>query len=335
MKAVVLNGQSVEYQELPLSPLPKAWATVRVAVAGLCGTDVAKFTGSVLPANHTRILGHEFIGQVTEVNGSAGNVAAGDWVVCLPLVACGACDACRGKRENLCLKAEAIGRTFQGAFAEYVNVPLNNLFKVSARPHKALVLADPVAVCLHAFGLIARGLAKSSCLVIGDGTIGCLLAWLLQMHGQAVSIKGVHPQNLEFVKQFGIQVLTGEVPQRAYDEVYESVGRAQSRTLDESLHAVRAGGSVVVLGVYSPGYDYSLAARELFIKEALVVGANAYTRKEFESALHLIEHHKALLGLFLTHSFPMWQFAKALETARNKTGITMKVVLEAGGPGYD
>lgn len=330
MKAIVLTGQSIEYMELPLTSLSKQWARIRVESIGLCGTDVAKLTDSNLSASHTRILGHEFIGQVVEVNGSSNKISVGDLVICMPLIACGNCDACVQHKENLCVNAEAIGRTVQGAFAEFVDVPLENLTKVSVL-HESYVLADPLAVCLHAVNLVKRPSSGSTSLVIGDGAIGCLLAWFLLKQGHQVSIKGIHPKNLQMIEGFGAHVLNADVQPKSYDEVYETVGRSQSQTLEESLKAIKAGGNVVVLGVYAHGYTYPLVARELFIKEALVLGANAYTRTEFEKTVTLIDHHKGELATFLSHTFPLFQFMDALEAFRNKKGFTMKIVLKPGG----
>ncbi len=331
MKVVVLFGQSIECLDLPIAPLFQQWARVRVESAGLCGTDVAKLTNFNLPANHTGVLGHEFFGQVVEVNGSANNISAGDWVACMPIVACGSCDACIRHKENLCVKAEAIGRTIQGAFAEFVNVPLENLTKVEPPPHDSYVLTDPLAVCLHSANLVSRTSSGSSCLVIGDGAIGCLLAWLLLKRGHEVSIKGIHPENLRLVEKMGARLLNADVCSKSYDEVYETVGRSQPQTLDESLRAVKAGGSVVVLGVYAQGYNYSLVARELFIKEATLMGSNGYTRKEFEETAMLIGENKEELAVLLSHRFSLSQFLDALEAARKKKGFTAKIVLKPGG----
>lgn len=330
MKAVVLDGRSLQYMELPLTSLPLQWARVKVESVGLCGTDVGKIMYCNLPSSHTQILGHEFVGQITEVNGHSNEISTGDWVICMPLMACGVCDACVQHKENLCVKAASLGRTIQGAFAESVNVPLENLTKVSMF-HESYVLADPLAVCLHAVNLVKKPMLGFTSLVMGDGAIGCLLTWLLLRRGHQVSIKGVHAENLQLAKSFGAHVLESDVAPQLYDEVFETVGRSQSQTFEQSVRAVKAGGTVVVLGVFSPGYIYPLNARELFIKEAVVLGANAYTKAEFQEAVDLIDCHKVELTAFLSHTFPLSKFLDALEVARNKEGFVMKIVLKPGG----
>lgn len=332
MKAIVLVGESLEYQELSLMTLPSQWARIKVETAGLCGTDVAKIGGYTLPANHTRILGHEFIGSIVDMNGRSESVAIGDLAVCMPILPCGGCEMCLKGMDNLCVKAKAIGRTEQGAFAEYVNAPIKNLTKVPDGAFRDVyVLADPLAVCLHAVRLAGARSPGNKSLVIGDGSIGCLLAWILHKQGRDVSIKGIHLDNLHFIEGLGVHLLNAEASPRSYDEIYETVGRQQQHTLDECVKAIKPGGILVVLGVYAPGYTYPLVARDLFIKESHLIGANAYTQDEFRETVGLICGNEIELIGFLSHTFPLARFSDALEAMRHKSGITLKIVLKPEG----
>ena len=332
MKAIVFMGQSLEYQELSPTNLPQEWARIKVEVVGLCGTDVAKLEKYIFPFNHTRILGHEFIGKIVDMNGLSNAVAVGDYAVCMPILPCGNCEACFGGMDNLCVKAEAIGRTVPGAFAEYVNAPIKNLMKMPDGAHySAHVLADPLAVCLHAINLSRTQFSGGKALVIGDGSIGCLLAWLLCKQGKDVSIKGIHLDNLHFIESFGVRLLDADVRSKSYDEIYETVGRKQQHTLSECIKAVKPGGVVVVLGVYSPDFIYPLVARELFIKEARLIGANAYTRDEFRETVDLIRDNEEELVGFISHTFPLVKFSDALDAMRRKCGLTLKIVFKPGG----
>jgi 2-desacetyl-2-hydroxyethyl bacteriochlorophyllide A dehydrogenase len=332
MKAIVFMEQSSEYRELPLTNLPQEWARIKVEVSGLCGTDVAKLGKHAFPPNHTQILGHEFIGKIVDMNGPSNAVAVGDYAVCMPILPCGDCEACFSGMDNLCVKAEAIGRTVPGAFAEYVNVPIKNLIKVVDNAcHDVYVLADPLAVCLHAIRLARTQSSGKKALIVGDGSIGCLLAWLLHKQCKDVSIKGIHSDNLRFVESLGIHLQNADVFSRSYDEIYETVGRKQPQTLSECIKAIKPGGVVVVLGVYSPDYVYPLVARELFIKESRLIGANAYTQDEFRETVNLIrDNEKELVG-FISHTFPLTKFSDALTAMRRKCGLTLKIVFKPGG----
>jgi L-iditol 2-dehydrogenase len=327
MKAVVLRDGKPEFMDVELGPLSNGWSRIRVAKAGLCGTDIAKISSSVLPASHTEILGHEFVGQVEDPNGNI-EVNRGDWIVGMPLVPCELCEHCLQQHPNLCSKAEAIGRTINGSFAEYVDVPFRSMIKID-EPHEAYVLSDPLAVCVHA-SADTVSCSNQKCLVVGDGTIGCLLAWLLRSRGYDTWIKGIHQQQLRFMEERGVNVINTETPAGFFDNVYETVGRSQSETLIECLHAVRRGGKIVVLGVFAPGYIFPLNARNLFIGEVRLIGANAYIPSEFQQAVSLIRNEKEVMNDFISHRFPLFHFQKALLTARMKQNFTMKIVLETG-----
>jgi threonine dehydrogenase-like Zn-dependent dehydrogenase len=307
--------------------LPEDYARVKVLVAGICGTDISKLSGGNLPAGHTHILGHEFVGTVTDVHSGKHAIQVGDYVAVMPLLSCGQCSFCRTGSENLCVEKNAIGRTAPGAFAEYVEVPLANLHKISSPHCDAYVLADPLAVCIHAFDMIREKTRKGNYLVIGDGTIGSLMSWYLTRQGHGAALIGKHAANVEFIQNLGVKTHRPVVFRDTYDAVFEAVGRNQSETLSVSLSLVRNGGSVVVLGVFCPDHIYPLSTRNLFIREVSLVGSNAYTDAEFRKAIRLISMYRGELSGFISHSFPLSQFTSALEAARRKAGFTMKVVL--------
>lgn len=329
-KSIVLDNRSLFYKELPMEILPKEWAVLRVIAAGICGTDVLKILSNNLPSNHTKILGHEFIGEIVEINGISSNFCIGDFAVVIPLVPCHKCDMCMSGMENLCKKAEAIGRTFDGAFSEYVNVPIENLIKIQRSSLiNSYVLSDPIAVCVHAINLAKKSSReRKKALVIGDGSIGCLISWLLKKQGIDVSIKGIHSTHCDFVKKFGVNSVKDLDSNNLYDEIYETVGRKQEHTLNESLKFIKPGGNVIILGVYDVGYIYPLLARNLFIKESHLIGANAYTKNDFLDAVDIIEKNIQELSTFLTHVYPLEKFIEALDKVINKDELTLKVIVQ-------
>jgi len=332
MKSIVFSKRSLKCKDSLLTTLPQNWATVEVNTVGLCGTDVAKFRNYKLPVKHTNILGHEFIGKIVKMNGKSSSVVIGDFVVCMPILPCDCCEECLNGRENLCVEKAAIGRTVPGAFAEYVNVPIKNLIEINNSVYrKAYVLADPLAVCLHAVKSANVKSTGGKVLIIGDGSIGCLLAWFLSKQNRNVSIKGIHSDNLHFVNALGMNLQNVvDISTGTYDEVYEIVGRKQEKTLNECIKAVKPGGIVVVLGVYSADFIYPLAARDLFIKESKMVGVNAYTRGDFFEAVNFIRDNEKSLIKFISHSFVLEDFSGALDAMRNKRGLTLKIILEIG-----
>src|SRR5215510_1716206 len=123
MKAAMLHGpRSLRVQAVP-APAPAAGEVlVRVAVAGLCGTDYSIFSGE-RPVGYPRVMGHEFVGRVEAVGSGVTAPRVGDRVAIEPNYSCGVCALCREGNRNLCLSRTAIGIDVDGCFAELVRVP--------------------------------------------------------------------------------------------------------------------------------------------------------------------------------------------------------------------
>lgn len=326
MKAILRNGTDVDAHEVELPSLKEGWARIRVEHVGLCGTDVAKITTGKVAPNHTDLLGHEMTGVITEICDTGFESLIGERVVIMPILPCLLCSACLGGRANLCERGEAIGRTHRGAFAEYVDAPIENLTEIGeSGKGGAYVLADSLATCLHA-EYLAGNPKGSTNLVIGDGIIAALLAWHLHLLGRTVLVKGIHAPQLAFLEQFGISTTTGEVPIGAFDRVYETVGRAQENTMHDCVRAVHRNGYIVVIGVYAIGYELPIAPRTLFIKEGGLKGSNAFLPPEFSEAVTLIGQHVDTMERFISHRLPLAQFREGLACAVTKQGFTLKIV---------
>lgn len=333
MKALVFQNGKTELREIEPKPLPEYWTRVEVLRAGLCGTDVSKIGAAHLPLGHTTILGHEFVGRVVESHGHA-HVSPGQLVAGMPMIACGKCWPCTHGRQHLCNYGQAIGRTIPGAFAELVDLPTGNLSVVDSGSVDPYVLADPLAVCIHATNVPLHQ-AGLQCLVIGDGTIGVLTAWALRQKGCNVRLLGKHFKNIEFAQGLGIETTDQGSTNEQYDSVFETVGRTQPSTLDLAIKTVRPGGRVTVLGVYTSDFIYSLAARQLFINETELKGSNGYRPEEFTEAVRLIASHPTTFTGFISHRFTLVNAEKAIKTAMEKRDFTMKIIFEQGGDRRD
>ncbi|PYO49882.1 MAG: Zn-dependent oxidoreductase, partial [Candidatus Rokuibacteriota bacterium] len=109
MKAAILHGPRELRVEAARTPEPgDGDALVRVAVAGLCGTDYSIFSGG-RPVSYPRVMGHEFVGRVEAVRAGVTTPRVGDRVVIEPNYSCGVCSLCREGNRNLCLVRTAIG----------------------------------------------------------------------------------------------------------------------------------------------------------------------------------------------------------------------------------
>ena len=170
--------------------------------------------------------------------------------------------------------------------------------------------------------------APRKCLIIGDGAIACLQAWYQRLLGDDVWMLAKHDAPLGFIAQYGVETFKAEEDSKdVFDVVFESVGRSQSQTLTVAINCVAPRGEIVVLGVFEQGYLLSMEARKIFIKEGTLRGTNAYTRAEFDHACQMIGGHGNDLVGFVTHWYPVSDLENALQLARSKVGLVLKIGL--------
>ena len=142
-------------------------ALLRVAMVGMCGTDLSAFRGKISLVKYPRIPGHEIAAVVVE---GGGELAAGTVVTISPYSCCGVCSSCRRGRVNACKHNETLGVQRDGAMKEYISVPREKLFAANLSI-KELCLVEPLSVGFHA---VARGRveAKDTVAVLGCGGVG-------------------------------------------------------------------------------------------------------------------------------------------------------------------
>jgi len=155
-------------------PTPEAGElVVRVGACGLCGTDVHIADGDFPPAPYPLVPGHEFAGEVVAAGAGAGvELEEGARVAVDPSLFCGHCTFCRAGRGNLCADWNAIGDTVDGAFAEYVRVPVANAYRLPDELSlRAGALVEPVSCAVRGLHRL-RVAPGESVLVVGAGRWG-------------------------------------------------------------------------------------------------------------------------------------------------------------------
>ncbi len=308
--------------------LPDGWARLRIAACGICGSDL-----HVLRHHMVRLPGatpgHEMVGY--PLDGPAGLDDA--LYAVEPRTWCGSCSFCvRGQRQQ-CPRGQLLGVSAPGGLAEFVDAPVASLHRLpDGLEPLAASAAEPLAVCVRAVHL-ARLETDSRVLVLGAGSIGLLSALLARDRCSTVAISARHPHQRAAAKQLGIEPLEeGEVAAwaREYspDVVIETVG-GLADTVDEAVGCARAGGTVVVLGVFAEPRPLNLLA--LMAKELSVVGSNTYGTDrrgpEFASAVALLPRYGDEIGPLQTHQFPLEQVADAFACADDKASGSIKVTL--------
>ena len=324
MKAAVWRDDgTLEVVDRPMPEPRPGWVRVRVAAAGICGTDLHFFRGS-FPSPKGLLPGHEIGGTVDAV-GDDVEMSAGASVAVEPLVGCGHCASCASGQQNRCRERVLYGISGRGGLAEYATVPARCIHPLADGLLAADgALVEPLAVCVRAIRLAGVALGDRVA-VLGAGTIGLLSVLCARVAGATT---------VEFTSRHAAQealgVAYGAIPLAStdFDVVIETVG-GRADTLTQAMSLVRPGGTICMLGVFDapipfPAFDCSL-------KEARLVGSNCYSRTQartdFAIAVDLLMQHADLVREVVTHRFALDEVNEAFATAADKSTGSIKVMI--------
>ena len=172
MKAIVISKPNeIEIRQVDEPIVKEGEALLKILYVGICGADVASFTGNQPFTTYPRIPGHEFSAQVISVPENDKGIKEGDIVTCNPYFNCGSCYSCRRGYVNCCIDNQTMGVQRDGAFCEYVSMPLDRIYNGEGLSPKELALIEPFSISQHA---VSRGEIKDSdnVLIVGAGPIG-------------------------------------------------------------------------------------------------------------------------------------------------------------------
>ncbi|MCL4818434.1 MAG: alcohol dehydrogenase catalytic domain-containing protein [Vicinamibacteria bacterium] len=259
------DGRASLRADLPEPEPGPGEAMVRVALAGVCGTDLAILAGY---AGFRGVPGHEFVGVVEH---SAEPSWQGRRVVASINVGCGTCEECaRGVREH-CARRQVIGvRGRSGAFAERLAVPEANLLAVpEGLADEAAVFAEPLAAALRVPRQVPVRTGTRA-LVVGDGRLGQLVARVLRAHGAELLVAGHHERKCARLREAGIDArVRPELEPGGFELVVEATGRAEGFAVARA--AVRPRGTLVLKTSHGAPLPVDLAA--LMVDEVSLVGS--------------------------------------------------------------
>lgn len=309
MKAAVLKSKNCLLVEEIDRPVPQAGEVlVRVFFTGVCGSDVPRvLEGKV--HGYPLVLGHEFSGVVEEVGEGVDADLLGRRVAGVPLVPCGICGECVAGNYSLCGNYSFVGSRQNGSMAEYVCVPVSNVFVVDDGVSDVeAAFFEPATVGLHAANLVGFELG-ADVLVMGAGTIGLLLAQALVARGaRNVVVCNRGEARLAVAKGIdGVQTIctassdwrdealavTGG---RGFDFVFDAV--AASTTISDSFLLAAPRGTVCFVG--TPKKDVSLPAsawefvnrKELSVTGSWMSYSKPWPGSEWSEAARLFDEGK-------------------------------------------
>lgn len=334
MKALIYEGpEQIVRREIPKPVAEEGWAMVKVAYAGICGTDLNIYGGGHPRAKAPLVMGHEFSGTLESDN--VPGIPKGSRVTVDPLLSCGHCTPCLEGNAHVCNTLGLIGIDCDGGFAEYVKVPAD---KVVALPDelsdKMGAFVEPLAVTVHA---LRENNFKpgDNALVFGCGNIGLSTALTLRQFGaSSIVMAEMDPVRAGLAKSMGFTVvdptqcdIVEEAKARTggngFDWVLDCAG-VQS-VADVLLDVVKVHGKIVIVAAYKK--PCTMPFFQGMVKEAEILFTRVYRLKDFQLACELAMKDPDYEKI-ITTVLPIEEAQKGFDLLTTKGSGAIKVMLK-------
>lgn len=364
MQAAVYRGpHTLRLETVPVPRTDPRDLLVRVAVCGVCPTDIKKIQYGTLPP--PRIFGHETAGTIVRVGNLVRQFKVGERVALHHHLPCLECHSCRHHAYAQCQQYKRTGTTagFEpagGGYAEYVRVmpfvrpgvvriPARNSFLEGA-------MLEPVNTVLKAVRRLAL-LPRDTVLVVGQGPIGLLFTRLLSLEGMRVLATDLLPTRLKLAREFGAGAVYSPqskarsqpppapaTPAAADPQLSSIVHRlTKGRGLDAAVIAVpsnavvreaqalvRGAGKVLLFSHTRRGDQTSLDLATVCVDEKDLIGSYSADFQLQGEVARLVFSRKLDARRLITHHFPLDQTAAAIELASHPTAASLKVAVVQG-----
>src|SRR6516225_10316242 len=199
---------------------------IRVQTTGICGTDLHIYEWDAWARSKIAIglvIGHEFVGEIVEVGSNVADFHPGDIVSGEGHVVCGRCRNCMAGRRHLCGFAKGIGVDRDGAFAEFIALPMTNIWKHwPSVPRRVAAIFDPLGNAVHT--ALSFPVLGEDVLITGAGPIGIMAAAVVRHAGaRHVVITDMNPYRLELARKMGVSMAL-DVRMASLAEVQKKLG---------------------------------------------------------------------------------------------------------------
>lgn len=338
MKQIIINNPGeVEIREVSM-PKPKAGeALIKILYGGICGSDLGTYRGTFAYVSYPRTPGHEFSAEIVEIGENDKGLKPGMIVTCNPYFNCKTCYSCERGLVNCCTTNQTMGVQREGAFAEYITMPIDRIYDGQGLSGKTLALIEPFCISYHG---VSRANVKpgDKVLVLGAGTIGVLAAVAAKALGAEVYISDVAEKKLDYaLNEFKLDgKLLNESPEsfekqvsditkgNGFDVTIEAVGLPS--TFQNCIDAATFGGRVVLIGVGKKNLDFNFTMIQK--KELNIFGSRNALKKDFLELIEIVKSGKVDLDKVVTNTYKMEDAARAFEEFDKNAASMLKVLIE-------
>lgn len=314
--------ETVEVEKHELAPHEVRISTVYY---GICGSDLHVLAGKHPVAQPPVVPGHEVAAVVTEIGSEVTKVKVGDHVTIDPIMACMQCPACKAGRFNLCEPPHVAGFRAPGLARSSSVVPERNCHVAPADlPMKVLAFAEPASCAYHCVHRMPKE-CLDNVLVVGAGTIGLGIIQGLRIIG-AQHIVAIEPDPAK--RQLALKLGAHEVfdvnqipKERTFSGIIDVV--ASQSTIFDACTRVRAGGTVICMGVPTGPREIPLPMMNRFERDLLSSGM--YVPGDIDGAIKWLADGSFDTSDLITEIYPVEQAAQAFKRAQDADSIKILI----------
>lgn len=339
MKSICIKeAHKIEIIDIEKPVLKEGEALLKLLYGGICGSDLGSYRGTFAYFEYPRTPGHEFSAEIVEIGENDRGLKKGMIVTCNPYFNCKNCYSCNHGVVNACMDNQTMGVQREGAFSEYITMPIERIYDGKGLDAKTLTIIEPFCISWHG---VDRADVKDgeTVLVIGSGTIGVFAAISAKMKGAKVYIADIDVAKLEYAKSnFGLdgiivnsslEEFTRQVNEitnnNGFDVTIEAVGLPS--TFQSCIDSACFGGRVVLIGVGKKNLDFNFTMIQK--KELSIFGSRNALKKDFETLIDLVKNTDLPIDKVITNIYPWKDASKAFEDFdKASEGIMLKVLLD-------
>lgn len=338
-KIVIKEPKNVSVENAGEIPsVEPGYALLKILYGGICGSDLGSYRGSFAYFEYPRTPGHEFSAEIIEIGENDKGLEKGMKVTCNPYFNCNECYSCERDIVNACMSNQTMGVQREGAFSEYITMPIERIFDGKGLNAKQLAIIEPFCISWHG---VKRGKVKEGdkVLVIGAGTIGVFAAIAAKAKGAKVYISDVLEDKLRYaVEKFDLdgfilneskeifdQKVSEITNSGGFDVTIEAVGLAS--TFQSCIDAVAFGGNVVLIGVSKQKLDFDFTIIQK--KELNIYGSRNAKNEDFLELIELVKNENLPIEEVITNIYNWKDVGTAFDDFdKNSKGMMLKVLLD-------
>jgi threonine 3-dehydrogenase len=310
---------------------------IKIKKTGICGTDVHIYNWDAWAQSTIKvptILGHEIVGEIVEVGSNVNDFYAGDVVSVEGHLVCGRCRNCLAGRRYKCANTRGVGVNTDGGFAEYMAVPMTNIWKHEPDVNtEVAAIFDPFGNAVHT--ALAFEVFSEDVLITGAGPIGIMAAGVAKHAGaRHVVITDVNPHRLELARKMGVTMAV-DVREKSLADVQRELGMKEGfdvgmemsgspAAFREMLANMTHGGSIAFLGI--PSEEFAIPWKTVVFNMLTIKGI--YGREMYETwyQMSVLLENGLNIEPVITHRYSYQDFEKGFEVMRE--GNSGKVILD-------